>query len=106
MGSQSVIPQVLLKGPQDQHLIFANVHTVDGQGDHAVPGKDSAAKHRFKANCVANVVNDLQIAQKALASTQGHKANILLAGDLNTNSEALKEALADAQRLGMPKEER
>ena len=96
--------QADMTSPTGAPVIAVCCHTVDGQGSHAAPGRNSARKARFKAQCATNIIcqavqhrvrSRLHAARAtvaALASSQGHRRrdpSIIIAGDLNTFRAAL-----------------
>ena len=92
-----------MTSPTGAPVIAVSCHTVDGQGSHAAPGRNSARKARFKAQCATNIMGQavqhrvrsrLHAARAfaALASSQGHhwrEPSIIVAGDLNCFRAAL-----------------
>ena len=72
-----------------------NIHTISGQNERAIPGKDAAAKSRFKKTCVRN-----PIAQFAatFAAAQSPNPYWVVLGDCNLSKD---EAMEMAMTLPM-----
>ena len=70
-----------------------NIHTISGQNERAIPGKDPAAKSRFKKTCVRNPIMQVSAAFAATQSLN-HPYWVVL-GDCNlTKDEAMDMAMS------------
>ena len=72
-----------------------NIHTITGQNERAIPGKDPAAESRFKKTCVRNPIT--QVAA-TLAATQSPNPYWVVLGDCNLSKD---EAMEMASTLPM-----
>ena len=72
-----------------------NIHTISGQNERAIPGKDAATRSRFKKTCVRNPIT--QVAS-SLAATQRANPYWVVLGDCNLSKD---EAMEMAMTLPM-----
>ena len=78
-----------------KRIVVANVHTVDGQGDHSITGSKKQ-RDRFKARALENVLR--QVVRESPSRAAGEIPTII-GGDFNIHRDEMKEALRSITQL-------
>ena len=100
LAASSLLSQVVLRHRNDCHIFFAaNIHTVDGKGNHKVPG-NGAARARWKGAAATNILQDIR-RYKSTYQLPPDTASVsmLIAGDFNLKAAQLVAQLQTHEDL-------